>query len=65
MRQLAILIGAFSLGMMAPNAQAIMAGLSAASKIIETIDRVSQNRSRIRIRGSQQPWLTSEVSNVL
>lgn len=37
---LAIMIGAFSLGNVAPNSQAFTAGLGAASKIFETIDRV-------------------------
>ena len=38
---LAIIIGAFSLGNVAPNAQAFTSGLSAAAKIYNTIDRIS------------------------
>jgi ATP-binding cassette, subfamily B (MDR/TAP), member 1 len=38
---LAIIIGAFSLGNVAPNGQAFTSGLSAAAKIYNTIDRIS------------------------
>lgn len=38
---LSIMIGAFSLGNVAPNAQAFTTGLAAAGKIFSTIDRVS------------------------
>lgn len=38
---LAIIIGAFSLGNIAPNGQAFAAGISAAAKIYNTIDRIS------------------------
>ena len=38
---LAVIIGAFSLGNVAPNAQAFTTGVAAASKIFSTIDRVS------------------------
>jgi ATP-binding cassette subfamily B (MDR/TAP) protein 1 len=38
---LAIMIGAFSLGNVAPNAQAFTTAISAAAKIFNTIDRVS------------------------
>jgi ATP-binding cassette, subfamily B (MDR/TAP), member 1 len=38
---LAIIIGAFSLGSIAPNVQAFTSGVSAAAKIYNTIDRVS------------------------
>lgn len=38
--QLAILIGAFSLAQIPPNSQAMSVGLGAASKILETIERV-------------------------
>lgn len=38
---LAIIIGAFSLGNIAPNGQAFASGISAAAKIYSTIDRVS------------------------
>jgi len=38
---LAIIIGAFSLGNIAPNAQSFSSGLSAAAKIYNTIDRIS------------------------
>jgi ATP-binding cassette, subfamily B (MDR/TAP), member 1 len=38
---LAIIIGAFSLGNVAPNGQAFTSGVSAAAKIYNTIDRIS------------------------
>ncbi|KAI5806532.1 P-loop containing nucleoside triphosphate hydrolase protein [Peziza echinospora] len=38
---LAVMIGAFSLGNVAPNAQAFTTGVAAAAKIFNTIDRVS------------------------
>ena len=38
---LAVMIGAFSLGNVAPNAQAFTTGVAAAAKIYNTIDRVS------------------------
>jgi ATP-binding cassette, subfamily B (MDR/TAP), member 1 len=38
---LAIIIGAFSLGNVAPNGQAFTSGISAAAKIYNTIDRIS------------------------
>ena len=38
---LAIIIGAFSLGAVAPNGQAFTSGISAAAKIYNTIDRIS------------------------
>ena len=38
---LAVIIGAFSLGNVAPNVQAFTSGLAAASKIFSTIDRIS------------------------
>ncbi|RPB05623.1 putative Leptomycin B resistance protein pmd1 [Choiromyces venosus 120613-1] len=38
---LAVMIGAFSLGNVAPNSQAFTAGVAAAAKIFSTIDRVS------------------------
>jgi ATP-binding cassette, subfamily B (MDR/TAP), member 1 len=38
---LAIIIGAFSLGNVAPNVQAFTSGISAAAKIYNTIDRIS------------------------
>ena len=38
---LAIIIGAFSLGNIAPNGQAFASGISAAAKIYNTIDRIS------------------------